>query len=76
LADEFIKWSDATERLVISEAIQKEFDFPRCVGIANGTLFPLAFEPQTLDAPDYSGRKYGYSLTTMIVCDNKRWIRH
>jgi DDE superfamily endonuclease len=76
LADEFIKWPDSTERLEISEAIQKEFDFPHCVGIADGTLFPLAFEPQSVDAPDYSGRKYGYSLSTMIICDHKRRIRH
>jgi DDE superfamily endonuclease len=46
------------------------------VWIADGTLFPLAFEPQTVDAPDYSGRKYGYSLTTMIVCDHRRRTRH
>jgi hypothetical protein len=70
LADEYIKWPDATEQLLISQDIQKEFDFPHCVGIADGTLFPLAFEPQTADAPDYSGRKNGYSLTTMIVCDH------
>ena len=46
------------------------------MGIADGTLFPLAFEPQTEDAPDYSGRKYGYSLSTMVICDHTRRIRH
>ena len=56
--------------------MQSMYDFPHCVCIADGTLFPLAFEPQTEDAPDYSGRKYGYSLSTMIVCDHKRRIRH
>jgi DDE superfamily endonuclease len=76
LADEYIKWPDSTERQSISLAIQKEYNFPHCVGIADGTLFPLAFQPQAVDAPDYSGRKYGYSLTTMIVCDHKRRIRH
>jgi DDE superfamily endonuclease len=76
LADEYIKWPDAAERKSISQAIQEEFDFPHCVGIADGTLFPLASEPNTVDAPDYSGRKYGYSLTTMIICDHKRRIRH
>jgi DDE superfamily endonuclease len=56
--------------------IQSKYDFPHCVGIADGTLFPLAFEPQTEDAPDYSGRKYGYSLSTMIICDHTRRVRH
>jgi DDE superfamily endonuclease len=76
LAEQYIKWPDSSERKSIAQAIKKEFDFPHCVGIADGTLFPLASEPQTVDAPDYSGRKYGYSLTTMIFCDHKRRIRH
>jgi DDE superfamily endonuclease len=36
----------------------------------------LAFEPETEDAPDYSGRKFGYSITALIYCDHKRRIRH
>jgi DDE superfamily endonuclease len=76
LREEYITWPDSNERKVISKDIQRQFDFPHCVGIADGTLFPLAFEPSTEDAPDYSGRKYGYSLTTMVICDHKRRIRH
>ena len=69
LAEEYITWPDAEERQQISKEIKSKYDFPHCVGLADGTLFPLAFEPQTEDAPDYSGRKYGYSLSTMIICD-------
>lgn len=29
-----------------------------------------------MDAPDYSGQKYGYSLSTLIICDHKQRIRH
>lgn len=76
LSSEYIEWPDTEERKVISKAIKIKYDFPHCVGIADGTLFPLAFEPQTEDAPDYSGRKYGYSLSTMIICDHLRRIRH
>jgi DDE superfamily endonuclease len=54
--------------------IHQKYGFPHCCGIADGTLFPLAFEPQTEDAPDYSGRKYGYSLTTMVICDHRKRI--
>jgi DDE superfamily endonuclease len=76
LRDQYVRWPNAEERREISKAIQKEYDFPHCVGIADGTLTPLAFEPETIDAPDYSGRKYGYSLTAMVVCDHTRRIRH
>lgn len=76
LSNTYYFWPDATERLKIGKEILKEYGFPHCVGVADGTLFPLAFEPETKDAPDYSGRKYGYSLSTMIICDNKRRIRH
>lgn len=69
-------WPDEEERDQIALEIDSEFDFPGCVGIADGTLFPLATKPQTGDAADYSGRKYGHSLTTMIICDHKRRIRH
>jgi hypothetical protein len=76
LSDEYIRWPDENERLDIAREIQHLFHFPHCVAIADGTLLPLAFEPHSLDAPDYSGRKYGYSLSTMIICDHKRRIRH
>ena len=76
LAPQYITWPTAQERKDISRAIQNKYDFSHCVCIADGTLFPLAFEPQTEDAPDYSGRKYGYSLSTMIICDHLRRIRH
>jgi DDE superfamily endonuclease len=77
LSEEYIHWPDSEEeRREISKAIQTNFNFPRCLGIVDGTLFPLAFQPQTEDAPDYSGRKYGYSLSTMIICDHKRRICH
>jgi hypothetical protein len=57
---DFIKWPDLDERKRISRQIHHLYHFPHCVGIADETLFPLAFQPQTDDAPDYSGRKYGF----------------
>jgi hypothetical protein len=76
LTSQYYYWPDADQRLKIAEEMFRSHDFPHCVGIADGTLFPLAFEPETEDAPDYSGRKYGYSLSVMIICDNKRKVRH
>jgi DDE superfamily endonuclease len=76
LRDDFVSWPDEKERVQIAREIHTLYDFPHCVGIADDTLFPLAFEPQTDDAPDYFGRKYGYSISTMVICDHKRRIRY
>jgi DDE superfamily endonuclease len=76
LRDKYIRWPDKEECKRLGKECNIKYGFPHCVGVADGTLFPLAFEPQTEDAPDYSGRKYGYSLTTMIICDHNKKIRH
>jgi hypothetical protein len=71
-----ITWPDEVERRIIARRIRKEYDWPNTVGIADGTLFPLTYEPQSEDAPDYSGRKFKYSLTVMIVNDDNRRVRY
>jgi len=52
----------------------KKTGFPNVVGIADGTLFPLAFELETEGTPDHKGRKHTYTLTIMIICDYDRKI--
>jgi hypothetical protein len=69
-------WPSEEERKEIAARIRHDFDWPNCNRLIDGTLFPLAFTPQTIDAPDYSGRKYGYSLTCLIMCDDQRLIRY
>ena len=76
LRDRYLFWPNEQERKVLERLTYEEFGFPHCVGIADGTLFPLSFEPDSEDAPDYSGRKYGYSLTVMIICDLNKKIRY
>lgn len=76
LKSKVVTWPDDDECKIIAERIFKEYDFPNCVGIIDGTLFPLAFEPETEDAPDYKGRKYQYSLTCLIVCDDQCLIQY
>lgn len=75
LRNQVITWPDEAERQEISHRILEKYQFPNCVGLIDGTLFPLSSQPQTVDAPDYSGRKYGYSLSVMIICDDQRLIR-
>ena len=41
----------------------------------DGTLLPLAFEPSSDDAADYHRRKFPYSLTVLVINDDKQRIR-
>jgi DDE superfamily endonuclease len=36
----------------------------------------LSTRPESKDAPDYSGCKLGYSISTLVVCDDQRKIRY
>ena len=55
------------DRKQISKQIKHQFDFSNCAGCMDRTLNLLTFEPQCWDASDYSGRKYGYSLSTTMM---------
>eukprot|EP00977_Amphora_coffeiformis_P022797 scaffold11520_cov106-Amphora_coffeaeformis.AAC.1 len=58
IRDAFIKWPNDEERDGIAASILEKSGLPNCIGIIDGTLFPLAFAPQTQDAPDYKRRKH------------------
>ena len=72
----YYKWLSPEERKIISHQIQCQFHFPNCVRCMDRTLNPLAFEPQCHDASNYSGREYGYSLSTLVVNDDKQRIMY
>ena len=76
IRDAFVKWPNDGEKDSIAAGILEKSGLPNCVGIIDGTLFPLAFAPQTEDAPDYKGRKHLYTLSSVIVCDHQRLIRY
>jgi hypothetical protein len=79
VSDQFIRCPNAEEDCPSanrSDRSNSEYHFPHFVGIADSTLFPLAFAPESEDAPDYLGRENGYSLTIMIICDHTRRIQH
>ena len=56
LRDQVVFWPDEEERCLIVSRMKVRFDFPCCVGMGDGTLFPLKYQPSKEDAPDYSGR--------------------
>ena len=76
LRDKAINWPNEEERKEIAKRVMLKYNLPNCIAVADGTLFPLTYEPQAVDAPDYKGRKYLYSLTVMIVNDDNRRIRY
>jgi hypothetical protein len=76
LRGQFIRWPDAGERTVIAQRIKKDYKFQNCLGFVDGTLFPFSNQPATNDASDYHGRKSGYGLTSLIMCDDQRIIRY
>ena len=53
-----------------------EVSFLNCVGLINGTLDEFTYEPQTEDVVDYSGCKYGHSLSALVVCDDMHHITY
>ena len=77
LKNEIVTWPDDREKKAISNRIYKSScgAWMNCIGVADGTLIPLTFAPQSTDAPDYHGRKYPYSLSVMIVNDDMKRIR-
>ena len=75
LRPDAISWPDETEREEIAKRVMAEYGWLQCIAVADGTLFPLTYAPQSKDAPDYHGRKHMYSLSVMIVNDDRRKIR-
>jgi hypothetical protein len=66
LYDDYVKWPDPDERRFIAERIRAEFGLPNCIGIADGTLLPLAFRPSTDDYADYKGSRRHQSPSSSL----------
>ena len=75
LGPDAISWPDETEREEIAKHVMAEYGWLQCIAVANGTLFPLTYAPQSKDTPDYPGWKHMYSLLVMIVNDDQKKIR-
>ena len=76
LRSTYIKWPCISERRNIANRIYRKYRIPNCIAIADGTLFPLLNAPSTIDTPAYHGRKYLYSLSVMLINDDKKYIRY
>jgi DDE superfamily endonuclease len=72
-----IKRPSVEEQWSISGRIRKAHGFVNCIGLIDGTLFPLAFAP-TLNGEDYYTRKGDYSIKGLVICDDAAritWIK-
>ena len=74
--EQVIKWPSIEELRNISGRIRKAHGFVNCIGLIDGTLFPLAFAP-TLNGEDYYTRKGDYAIKRLVICDDaarNTWI--
>jgi hypothetical protein len=74
LRDTYIQWPTEDERKATAERFLKKWGFVNAVFIMDGTLLEIAFEPQSDDFSDYHGRKYRYSLTVLVMNNDKKEI--
>jgi len=70
LQSQVILWPDDAERKIIANRFQDKYGFANCVGIVDGTLFPL---PRVY-GEEYWYRIGGYSLYCQIICDDEMHI--
>lgn len=75
MEDDVVFWPTEDERQEISKRIKNDTDFPFCVGFVDGTLIPFSGKP-VWQGEDFYSRKSFYCLTAMIVCDDRKMIRH
>jgi len=53
----------------ISGRIRKAHSFVNCIGLIDGTLFPLAFAPM-VNGEDYYMRKGDFAIKGLVICDD------
>lgn len=72
---DYHKWPDKEEKKIITHQTHQKYGWPNCIGFIDGTLLGLFFKPRRNDSGDYVGRKYGYTLSVLIICDRNLHIR-
>jgi len=57
------------ESATVSGRIRKVHGFINCIGVIDGTLFPLAFAPM-VNWDYYYTRKGDYTIRGLVICDD------
>jgi len=66
--EQVIKWPSIEEWRNTSVRIRKAHSFVNCIGLIDGTLFPLAFAPM-VNGEDIYTRKGDYAIKGLVICD-------
>lgn len=74
LKNKTIFWPNVDERNEIAGRFNGKYSMINCVGIVDGTIFPLEYKPP-LNGEDYYNRKGGYGLHSLVFCDDMARIR-
>ncbi|OWY95948.1 hypothetical protein PHMEG_00033908 [Phytophthora megakarya] len=69
-----VNWPDPAERKLTAGRMNDKYGFVNCVGVTDGTLFPLASKPSS-HGEDYYSRKASYSVNALITCDDVARVR-
>jgi len=67
--EQVIKWPREDECWNISGRIRKAHGFVNCIGLIDGSLFPLAFAPM-MNGEDYYIRRGDYAIQGLVICDD------
>jgi len=67
--EQVIKWPSIEEQWDISGRIRKAHGFVNCIGLIDGTLFPLAFALM-VNGEDYYTTKGDYAIKGLVICDD------
>ena len=67
--DQVIEWPNNEEHRNISGRIRKVHGFINCIGVIDGTLFPLDFAPK-VNGEDYYTREGDHAVKGLVICDD------
>lgn len=72
--DDVVFWPTNDEKKEIANCFYINYDLPHCIGIIDGTLFPLQVKP-TFQGEKFFTHKGGYANHSLIICDDQCRIR-
>jgi hypothetical protein len=75
LRNQIISWPNNAQRHEISKSFEEKSGFRNCIGLIDGTLFPLYCKPLK-DGEAYYTRKGNYAINGMVVCNHRKQITY
>ena len=73
LKDKVFFRPDINKREEISKRFNRDYSFVNCIGVVDGTIFPLEYK-LLLNGEDYYNRKGRYGIHSLVICDDQARI--